>query len=327
MGKININYNFRKAEHKDRDEMLQICDELGQDYLPRVIDNWLNINHGGFYLLEDVDKDLIVAFCILKFSTPDQAWLAGMRVRADYQNLGAGSELTGRISKQGGAEGARYVRLATTFDNYPAQKVAEKHGFYKQSQWRVFFNQEFPDSIKGESQDQEKTQNNSVIWQEFDPDKLHRAVTGEFESKLESGRRMLFTTDFIFLGLNEDEVTNLYGEKPLSMAVLGEDKSMVVFGHETLGKEEEPVFAINRILFQNESTVTPKYTIKGSKSRQLEFSQLIKSLLIDLKSKGYWGFTIAFPYNLWEQYFRELTQFLPSDEGASFYLMERYFSQ
>ncbi len=314
--KININYNFRKAPWEDREEMLQISYDLGQDYLPRVIDKWMSVEKGGFYLIEDRDNDCIVGYSILKFPLSDQVWMAGRRVRPDYHNLGAGSVLTGFLAEQAREEGAECARLATTFDNYPAQKVAEKYNFYKQSRWRVFFNQEFTHEIKNDLP--------NVTWLGFDEEMYQKGLTGEFEKDLRHGRRMLFTTDFSFLGLTDSEYHQISDNQP-NMIKVGDSEPVLFLGHDARSKEGEPLFAINRIMFLNDNLADSEYTIRDDVADQFPFDQIIKSLLVDLESRGYWGFNIAFPYDLWEQYYQELSQFFPVEEGNSFYVMERNF--
>ncbi|ACB85924.1 GNAT family N-acetyltransferase [Natranaerobius thermophilus] len=319
---VHIDYNFRKAGFQDRDEIITICDEMGKDYLPRVIDNWLSMEKGGLYLLEDQDQNNnnIVAFCQIKFHTEDQAWLAGMRVRPDYQNLGAGSVLTGKLAQKGGEEGASFVRLTTTLDNYPAQKVGEKHGFYKNSRWRIFFHEELPaENVIKSDEPRSKESKYRLTWQEFPcvKDWFEQCAAGKFELELGYNRKFLFLTDFTFVGLSSSEVQTLDDKTRYLLSVSGEDR-ISFLGEETSDSENRPVFAINKILFTDNE-------LQQGKGDRLDFPALIRALLLELKAQGYWGYTIAIPYQLWVKHKEELTRFMPEDEGEAFYLMERSF--
>ena len=98
---------IRQLSHHDIPQIQGISKDIweGDDYIPDVIDKWLNDPNGHpfglFHELNpkvDADQKLsepeLIAFGRVKFLNPQRAWLEGGRVKARYQKQGIGKILT-----------------------------------------------------------------------------------------------------------------------------------------------------------------------------------------------------------------------------------------
>ncbi|OWZ84946.1 GNAT family N-acetyltransferase [Natranaerobius trueperi] len=274
-----VSYNFRKAQLEDKEEILSISDNFNHDYLPYVIDRWLTMGRGGLYLLEESNK--IVACCLLKFQTSNQAWLAGMRVRPDYHNLGAGGELTGRLTERANYEGANIVRFVTNLDNYPAQKVGEKHGFYFHSRWMIFYYQDLPHNITTTFDIREEMFTNQI-------DK--------------TSRELFFQEGFTFAELTNPQFENIDDKDRFLLNVKGE---VAFIGENTENFDKEVTFFVNCMVLLEQL-------------EKIDFYQVIKELLSYLNKHKYYACTLPIPYELWKQDRDKLGTLLGKDEGESF---------
>jgi len=87
---------FRELTNEDIPSIKEISKDIweGEDYIPQVIDSWLNdehcMNYGAF---RDEERKEMVGFGRVKLFNRDVAWLEGGRVKKDYQKKGIGREM------------------------------------------------------------------------------------------------------------------------------------------------------------------------------------------------------------------------------------------
>ncbi len=123
---------IKKITKADKKRVLEISSKIweGDDYLPDVFDEWINDRSGLFTgLWQD---NILIAFGRMKYITPTDAWLEGLRKDQDLKIKGVGEKLAryflNDLSKR---KNLSSIRFSTYFDNDPSIKLNEKLGFEK----------------------------------------------------------------------------------------------------------------------------------------------------------------------------------------------------
>ena len=116
---------------EENDVTDQIYTELeGDDYLPEVFEEWINDRNGLFAGLWQ--HNVLTAFGRMKFITPQDAWLEGLRKDQDLKIKGVGEKLARYcLEKLSKKKDLSSIRFSTYFDNTPSIKLNEKLGFEK----------------------------------------------------------------------------------------------------------------------------------------------------------------------------------------------------
>jgi hypothetical protein len=99
----------------------------GDDYVPRVWDEWLADPHGQL-LTAEVNKR-VVGFGKLSRLADDEWWLEGLRVDPAYRQQKIGGLLHGHMVEKARQVGRGTLRLGTHSDNEPAHRLAACEGF------------------------------------------------------------------------------------------------------------------------------------------------------------------------------------------------------
>ena len=108
----------------------------GEDYLPRLINYYLEEPHCKPYVLEDDGK--VVSVVNANYYTPDFAWLEAMRTHPDYRNKGIATKLNEYIFQEAVKSGVKELWLSTSKDNKATTKMLSKAGFEEVSLLKVW---------------------------------------------------------------------------------------------------------------------------------------------------------------------------------------------
>ncbi len=123
---------IRKIKPEDKQRVLQIASKIweGDDYLPQVFDEWVQDPNDIFAGLWE--NGILIGFGHLKYLTPTDIWLEGLRKDPDLNIKSVGEKLSHyylKILKKN--PNITSVRFSTYFDNIPSIRLNEKLGFKK----------------------------------------------------------------------------------------------------------------------------------------------------------------------------------------------------
>ncbi|MGQ9851090.1 MAG: GNAT family N-acetyltransferase [Aggregatilineaceae bacterium] len=120
---------IRPAQPSDREALEAIAAQIwdGNDYLPRVLDTWLNDPYDGFFVATLRDRVIGVS----KITRLDEAewWLEGLRVDPAFQGYGFGRILHHFAVTYVRQHGQGVVRFSTSSENKAVQRLARETGF------------------------------------------------------------------------------------------------------------------------------------------------------------------------------------------------------
>lgn len=108
----------------------------GEDYIPFVLDQWINDKNSDLWVLEFEGK--IISFSRYVRFFPGYVWFEGLRTDPDFQGRGAAKALTSHMVDIAFNEGASRIGLSIYSENIPSLRVAESAGFKKKASF-VFF--------------------------------------------------------------------------------------------------------------------------------------------------------------------------------------------
>jgi ribosomal protein S18 acetylase RimI-like enzyme len=124
---------IRTARLADRERILAISAQIweGEDYVPKVIDEWLRMRDSEVAVAEL--NGMVVSFARTVDLAPGYVWLEGIRTDTAAQGHGAGRALTDYFIEKAAREGAQRIGLSTYIDNLASIHLIEKHGFERQA--------------------------------------------------------------------------------------------------------------------------------------------------------------------------------------------------
>lgn len=124
---------IRTARLADRERILAISAQIweGEDYVPKVIDEWLRMRDSEVAVAEL--NGIVVSFARTVDLAPGYVWLEGIRTDTAAQGHGAGRALTDYFIEKAAREGAQRIGLSTYIDNLASIHLIEKHGFERQA--------------------------------------------------------------------------------------------------------------------------------------------------------------------------------------------------
>lgn len=119
----------RRAMPEDRSQIVNLSSQIwDDDYLPKVVDEWLAEEAGEFSVA--LLNDEVVGFSKLSELGPGHGWLQGARVSPAFQGRGVGRALTRHHIDLARARGIHTLRMATDSDNTASRTLAAKMGFF-----------------------------------------------------------------------------------------------------------------------------------------------------------------------------------------------------
>jgi RimJ/RimL family protein N-acetyltransferase len=121
--------SIRPAQPTDRPALETIAGQIwdGDDYLPRVLDDWLNDPHDGFYVA--VLRDQVIGAAKITRFAEGEWWLEGLRIDPAFQGYGFARILHHFLMNQVRKLGRGVVRFSTASTNEPVQQLAKETGF------------------------------------------------------------------------------------------------------------------------------------------------------------------------------------------------------
>lgn len=124
---------IRTARLADRDRILAISSLIweGDDFVPRVIDEWLLMRDSEVAVAELNGQ--VIAFARTHTLAPGYVWLEGIRTDPAQQGHGAGKALTEYFIEKAAREGAQRIGLSTYVENYASIHIVERYGFERQA--------------------------------------------------------------------------------------------------------------------------------------------------------------------------------------------------
>ncbi|MHA1930962.1 MAG: GNAT family N-acetyltransferase [Promethearchaeota archaeon] len=131
---------FRKLTTDDIPAIEDISKDIweGEDYIPHVIENWLQdkncMNYGVFL---DEKREKMVGFGRVKLVTKKIAWLEGGRVKNEYQKQGIGREMTKYALDYASQIKAEVAQYDTSSKNLGSVTLAEHFGFKRKKSMNV----------------------------------------------------------------------------------------------------------------------------------------------------------------------------------------------
>ena len=122
---------IRKITEKDRSRVIEIASKIweGEDYIRFVFDEWVNDPNGNFSGLWENNK--LIGFGRLKFLTPTDIWLEGLRKDPECDVKGVGHKLSQFYFNFLKGKKITSIRFSTYYDNIASIRLNEKLGFKK----------------------------------------------------------------------------------------------------------------------------------------------------------------------------------------------------
>lgn len=123
--------HFRPATAADKPAVVAFTQHTWShgDYIPEVYDAWLTDPRGPFLVAEAEGE--VVAVSKVTFLAPDQAWLEGLRVHPEHRRRGIARQFLAYEIALAQSRGARVVRFATAWNNFPIHKIAAEAGMQR----------------------------------------------------------------------------------------------------------------------------------------------------------------------------------------------------
>jgi RimJ/RimL family protein N-acetyltransferase len=121
---------MRLAVPADREPVIGFCRHTWgaePDYIEQVIDRWLGGGDGVLAVAEVGGR--AAACCYIRFMSPREAFLAGMRVDPDHRRAGLSIDLTRFCVAHAARQGRTTVRLIVGWNNQPALAAVARCGF------------------------------------------------------------------------------------------------------------------------------------------------------------------------------------------------------
>ena len=117
---------YNKGDYED---IIEISKHIwnGEDYLPQLINYYLEDPHCEPYVLEEDGK--VVSVVNVNYFTPNFVWLEAMRTHPDYRNKGIATKLNKYIFQESIKSGVKELWLSTSKDNKATAKMLSKAGF------------------------------------------------------------------------------------------------------------------------------------------------------------------------------------------------------
>ena len=131
---------FRELTTDDIPAIKEISKDIwnGEDYIPQVIENWLEdkncMNYGSFL---DGKREEMVGFGRVKLFNKEIAWLEGGRVKAGNQKKGIGKRMIQYALDYALSVRVKRAQYATSSKNIGSNALAKYFGFREKKQMNV----------------------------------------------------------------------------------------------------------------------------------------------------------------------------------------------
>ena len=131
---------FRELIIEDIPAIKEISKDIweGEDYIPQVIENWLQdencMNYGTFI---DEKNEEMVGFGRVKLFTKEIAWLEGGRVKIEYQKQGIGRQMIKYALDYASQVNVKVAQYDTSSKNLGSVALAKYFGFKRKKSMNV----------------------------------------------------------------------------------------------------------------------------------------------------------------------------------------------
>lgn len=128
----------RSAQMEDRQRILDICQDVwgGHDYIPLVLDRWLQVETGILLVLEA--DGVVRGLCRVSRFSPTEGWLEGLRVETGHRGQGYARKLTKASLEAAREQGYSEMRCSTYRDNAESRHILECFGFNTLARFQIF---------------------------------------------------------------------------------------------------------------------------------------------------------------------------------------------
>ncbi len=122
---------LRKAIPSDKTRITEISSQIwdGKDYIPEVLNNWLDDPNGE--VIVAIADGKLISFARRSYLLSGYAWFEGARTDPAYRNSGVFQEISRYFLDAVRREGADGIGLSTHIDNGASIHIIEKNGFRK----------------------------------------------------------------------------------------------------------------------------------------------------------------------------------------------------
>jgi N-acetylglutamate synthase-like GNAT family acetyltransferase len=119
----------RPAQATDKSAVEAICAQVweGDDYIPKVWDDWLDDPHGELIVAELAGQ--VVGVAKLSRLADDEWWMEGLRVAPACRGQGISSKLHAHLVEKAHQVGRGTLRFGTRSENEPVHHIAARDGF------------------------------------------------------------------------------------------------------------------------------------------------------------------------------------------------------
>lgn len=147
---------IRQYQPNDYADILEISKHIwdGNDYLPKLINEFYESPHCDPYVVEEDDK--VISIVNVNKFTNKFYWLESMRTHPDYRNRGIATELNKFLLQEATKSGVEEVWLSTSQANEATAKMLLKAGFEEMALLKLWDNTD-------ELEEQEIAKNNGII--------------------------------------------------------------------------------------------------------------------------------------------------------------------
>ncbi|NOK63715.1 MAG: hypothetical protein GFH27_549379n58 [Chloroflexi bacterium AL-W] len=120
---------IRPAQPSDREHVFAMVAHVweGNDYIPRVWDDWLADSGGAMFVGELEGKP--VALAKITAVDDDEDWFEGLRVDPDYRGRGLSRVMLRHCVEYSRNRGVRFLRFITSDQNLPMHRIGADLGF------------------------------------------------------------------------------------------------------------------------------------------------------------------------------------------------------
>lgn len=129
---------IRQAQESDRGAILEISSQVweGTDYIPKVLDRWLQGNEGLLWCSEY--EGVVAGFSKMTFLSDHSCWMEGIRVSKDYRGKGIGRALTSFQINECFKRGYNSCRLSSYFENCESLHIVQTQDFKRVGSFKVY---------------------------------------------------------------------------------------------------------------------------------------------------------------------------------------------
>jgi predicted PurR-regulated permease PerM/N-acetylglutamate synthase-like GNAT family acetyltransferase len=137
---------IRSAQATDRPAVEAICAKIweGDDYVPKVWDDWLADPYGELVVAELEGR--VVGIAKLSRLADDEWWLEGLRVDPAYRRRGVAAQLQTYLVEKACQVGQGTLRFGTHSDNEPVHRIAARDGFCRLATYQHYRADPLPDA-------------------------------------------------------------------------------------------------------------------------------------------------------------------------------------